>query len=142
MYCFARSEYIDNLLLALNCFHENIKSKIETDKGNTIPFLDILKLGKLGKIEARVCRKKTCTDLYMNWYSFATKRWKWGTLKTLVRRAHVTCSTDKHLKDKLKHIKKTFNEIINYWHCVIAKVFKEMTSSGTENQVEEGKNTS
>ena len=74
MYCFARSEYIDNLLLALNCFHENIKSKIETEKGNTIPFLDILTLGKLGKIETRVCRKKTCTDLYMNWYSFATKR--------------------------------------------------------------------
>ena len=94
----ARSEYIDNILLALNSFHKNIKFTFGIEKDNTILSLDILIIRKPGKIETTVYRKKTCTDLYMNWYSFAPKSWKWGTLKTLVRRAHINCSTEKHLK--------------------------------------------
>ena len=70
-YCLARSEYIDNILLALNLFHKNIKFTFEIKKDNAIPFLNILI--KPGKIETTVYRKKTCTDLYMNWYSFALK---------------------------------------------------------------------
>ena len=49
---------------------------------------------------------------------------KWGTLKTLVRRAHINCSTEKHIKEELNHIRKTFDEINNYPHWVITKVFK------------------
>ena len=78
----------------------------------------------------------------MNWFSFLPKNWKWGTLKTLVRRAHINCSTEKHLKEELNHIRKTFN---NYPHWVITKVFKEIkeiTSSEKEIHVKEGKNTS
>ena len=97
-YCLARSEYIDNILLALNSFHKNIKFAIEIEKDNTIPFLDILIIRKPGKIETTVYRKKTCTDLYMNWYSFAPKSWKWGTLKTVVRRAYLNCSTENSSK--------------------------------------------
>ena len=52
----------------------------------------------------------------MNWYSFASKSWKWRTLKTLVRRAHINCLTEKHLKEELHHIRKTFNKINNYPH--------------------------
>ena len=62
----------------------------------------------------------------MNWYSFAPKIWKWGTVKTSVRRAHINCSTEKHLKEELNHIRKTFNEINNYPHWVITKLFKEI----------------
>ena len=72
-YCLARSEYIENILLALNSFHKNIKFTLEIEKDNTIPFRDILIIRKPGKIETTVYRKKTCTDLYMNWYSFALK---------------------------------------------------------------------
>ena len=32
-YCLARSEYIDNILLALNSFHKNIKFLFEIEKG-------------------------------------------------------------------------------------------------------------
>ena len=116
-YCLARLEYIDYILLALNSFHK----------------------------KCIVYRKKTCTDLYMDWYSFVPKSWKWGTLKTLVRRAHINCSTEKHLKEELNHIRKTFNEINNYPHWVITKVFKEikeMTPSEKEIQVKEDENTS
>ena len=141
----ARLEYKDKILLALNSFHENIKFTFEIEKDNTIPFLDILIIRKPGKIETTVYRKKTCTNLYMNWYSFVPKSWKWGTLKTLVRRAHINCSTEKHLKEELNHIRKTCSEISNYLHWVITKVFKEikeMTPSEKEIQVKEDENTS
>ena len=65
-YCLARSEYIDNILLALNSFHKNIRFTFDIEKDNTIPFLDILIIRKPGKIETTVYRKKTCTNLYMN----------------------------------------------------------------------------
>ena len=100
-YCLARFEYINSILLALNSFHKNIKFTFQTEKDNTILFLDILIIRKPGKIEITVYRKKTCTDLYMNCYSFAPKSWKWETLTTLVRRAHINCSTEKHLKKTL-----------------------------------------
>ena len=79
-YCLAKLEYIDNIL-TLNSFHKNKKFTFEIEKDNTIPFPDILIIRKPGKIETTVYRKKTCTDLYMNWYSFVPKSWKWGTLK-------------------------------------------------------------
>ena len=49
-YCLARSEYIDNILLALNSFHKNIKFTFEIEKHNTIPFLDILMRRKPGNV--------------------------------------------------------------------------------------------
>ena len=59
----ARSEYIDNILLALNSFHKNIKFTFEIEKDNTIPFLDILitkkherfKLQCIGKRHVPIC---------------------------------------------------------------------------------------
>ena len=74
--CLARLEYIDNILLALNSCHKNIKFTFEIEKDNTIPFLDILIKRKPGMIETTVYRKKTRTNLYMNWYSFVHKSWK------------------------------------------------------------------
>ena len=43
----------------------------------------------------------------------ALKSRKMGTLKTSIQRKNVNYSTEKHLKDELKHIRKTANEI-NY----------------------------
>ena len=139
-YYFATSKYIDNELLALNCFHKTVTFIIEIEKDNTISNK------KPGKIKPTVYRKKTCTDLYLNWYSYAPKSWKWGTSKTFVRRAHVHYSTaGKHLEDELKYIEKTFNEINNYLHWVLKKGFKQIikiTQSGIKNKVEEAKNAS
>ena len=78
-YCLARSQYIGNILLALNFFHKNIKLTFEIKKDLTNPFLDILIIRKTGKIETTVYRKNTCTDLY-SWHFFAPNSWKWGTL--------------------------------------------------------------
>ena len=73
----------------------------------------------------------------MSWYSFAPKSWKWGTLKTIVRRAHINSSNENHLKEELNHN--------NYPQWVIRKVFRkinEMTPSQREIQVNKDENTS
>ena len=44
----------------------------------------------------------------------------------MVSSAYETCSTDEYLGDHLKHIRGTFNEINNFPHWVISKVFKEI----------------
>ena len=49
-----------------------------------------------------------------------------GNFKNLVQRALVNCSTEKHLKDKLKHIRTTSIKISNFPHWLITKVFKEI----------------
>ena len=59
-YCLARLEYIDNILLALNYFHKNIKFTFEIEKCNIIPFLGILIIRKPRKIEITVYSRKTC----------------------------------------------------------------------------------
>ena len=99
---------------------------MEIDQNSTIPFLDVLLIRTPQKIHTTVYRKKTNTNLYMHRNSFAPNNWKWGTLKTLVRTAYETCSTDEYLRDELKHIRSTFNEINNYPHWVSSTVFKEI----------------
>ena len=57
-FCLARLAYMDNISLALNYFHKNIKFTSDIEKGNTIAFLDVLIIRKPGKIESTVYRKK------------------------------------------------------------------------------------
>ena len=54
IYCLARSEYIDNILLTLNSFNENIKFTFKIEKDNTSPFLDIWIIRKPEKSETTV----------------------------------------------------------------------------------------
>ena len=61
---------------------------------------------------------------YIHWNSLAPNNRKWGTLKTLVRRAYETCSIDEYLRGELKHIRGTFDEINNYPHWKKLKEIK------------------
>ena len=124
---FAKMGSLSYILLTINSFHKNIiKFTMEIGQNSTIPFLDVLLIRTQQKIHTTVYRKNTNTNLYIHWNSFPPNNWKWGTLKTLVSRAYKTCWTDEYLGDQLKHIRGTFNEINNYPHWVISKVFKEI----------------
>ena len=121
-----------------------MKFTIQIEKGNTIFFLDILIIRKPGKIETTVYKKKACTDLYMTRILLHLKVGM-GNFKKFSTKSTFQLLNWKSPKDEFKHIRKTFNEINNYPHWVIIKVFKEikeMTPSEIENQVEEAKNTS
>ena len=124
--CFVNSNRISHALESLNSFHSNIKFTVEIEKGNKIAFLDILLIRYKDLINTTVYRKKTNTDLYINWKSFSPNNWKWGTLKTLVSRAYDICSTEKYLKEELNHIETVFKHQNNYPSWVIDKVFKQV----------------
>ena len=59
-----------------------------------LPFLDVLLCRKGKKIHTTVYRKATNNDVYLNWNAFAPMSWKRGTLKTLIERTYLICSTD------------------------------------------------
>ena len=59
---------------------------MEIEKNSQIPFSDALLIRNLETISTTVYRKVTNTDIYLYWKSSAPSNWKWGALKTLVRR--------------------------------------------------------
>ena len=81
-------------------------------KNSKLPFLDAMLCRKDNKLVCSVYRKSTNNDIYMNWNSFAPKTWKMGTLKSLIERAFLICSTEELLNEELKYLKKYFREKI------------------------------
>ena len=76
----------------------------------TLPFLDVLLCRNGRELTTTVYRKKTNNDIYLNWNTFAPATWKRLTLRTLVQRAYLVCSTETYLKKELTHIEKVFIE--------------------------------
>ena len=66
-------------------------------------------------------QKSTNDDIYFNWESFAPNKWKWGTLKTLTKRAYNVWSTQK----ELNYIEKVFCVNNKYLNWVIKKVLQQ-----------------
>ena len=54
--------------------------------------------------------------IYLNWNAFAPAIWTRGTLKTLIERPYMVCSTDQRLERerKWKYLVKVFHERNNY----------------------------
>ena len=100
--CFVKKGIAEFIISVLNSFDKNIQFTFEVENDETIPFLDILISRKRNDITTAVYQKSTCNDIYLNCNSFAPDTWKRGTLKTLVERVYVICSTDQVLERKLK----------------------------------------
>ena len=86
------------ILSISNSFHPTIEFTYETEVNSKLAFLDVLLLREGQNIITTVYRKVTNSDIYLNWDSFCPHRWKRGTLKSLVQRAHLICSTEDLLK--------------------------------------------
>ena len=84
--------------------------------------MDILISRKRNYITTTVYQKSTCNDIYLNCNSFAPATWKRGTLKTLVERVYVICSTDQVLERELKYLEKVFHEKSKYPKYVIEQI--------------------
>ena len=110
---------VDLVTEKLNEFHENIKFTHEIEKEGKISFLDVLLIRINNCIETTVFRKKTDTDIYLNWNAFAPLKWKRGTLRTLLLRAYTNCSNEFHLQNEIRHLQHVFTEINGYpWWIV------------------------
>ena len=125
-FCFVNSNSINYVLESLNSFHSNINFTIEIEKEKKIAFLDILLIHNKDLVSTTVYRKKTNTNLYINWKSFSPNNWKRGTLKTLVSRAYDICSNEKYLKEELNYIETVFKHQNSYPSWVTDKVIKQV----------------
>ena len=117
---------IKHILSLLNSFDENIQFTFESENKGTLPFLDVLLCRNGRELITTVYRKKTNNDIYLNWNAFAPVSWKRGTLRTLVQRAYLVCSTETYLKEELTYLEKVFFEKNNYPKYVINQVFTQV----------------
>ena len=114
-FTFIKSNEIENVKGVLDKFHQDIKFTHEVEKQNSISFLDV-KITKKpnGRFITEVHRKKTDTNIYVNWKSFSPRSWKIGTLKGLFRRAYVVCSEKSGLDKEISFLKYVFTKINGY----------------------------
>ena len=123
--CYIKTDSIDYVLKMLNGFHRNIQFTYEVETDSKILFLDVfVRCDSSNKINTTVYRKSTNNDIYLNWESFAPGKGKWGTLKTLTKRAYDVCSNQELLQKELNYIEKVFRANNNYPNWVIKKVLQ------------------
>ena len=131
---------MNNILQKLNSFHPFIKFTCEVETDNCIAFLDVnIERQADNSIETSVYRKSTNSNLYMHWDSYAPKHWKIGTLRSLIQRAHIVCSTEVKYQDELKHITSVFTKINGYPYSVVQQIrnkFKFNEVVNTEREIE------
>ena len=97
--CYIKTDSIDYVLKMLNGFHRNIQFTYEVETDSKISFLDVLVIrDSSNNINTTVYRKSNNNDIYLNWVFFAPSKWKWGTLKTLTKRAYDICSNQELLQ--------------------------------------------
>ena len=128
----------------LNSFHKNIQFTYEVESNAKLPFLDMLLMRNHNDITTTVYRKDSNSDVYLHWDSFTPITWKRGTLKALVERAYLICSTPSLLEKELTHIRTVFRNTNGYPNWIINQVFKQvkakqrdpMPNSNVSNEIE------
>ena len=136
-FAFIRRDEIKKVEDILNSFESKIQFTHEEEKDNIISFLDVQIKRLNDKLETNIYRKKTNTDLYINWYSHAPEIWKLGTLRNLVKRAITICSTPDALEKELKYLKKVFCETNQYPYKVVDGIIDNETKKQKEISEEE-----
>ena len=114
-FTFVMEESITFVIEKLNSYHWNLQFKYELEHVDELSFLYVLVIKQSNnKVETTVYRKNTTTEIYLNWFSHTPNTWKRETLKVLLNRAYILCSTDYQIKEELCYLEKVFVERINY----------------------------
>ena len=82
-----------------------------------------------------VYEKETNSNIYLNLNSFCPQSWRRGTLKSLVQRAKLICSTEKLLKTELNHIQKVFLQINDFPLWIIKQIFVEEDQKNNQQNI-------
>lgn len=136
-FAFIRRDEIKNVEVILNSFESKIQFTHEEEKDNNISFLDVQIKRLNDKLETSIYRKKTNTDLYINWYSHAPEIWKIGTLRNLLKRAITICSNPDVLEKEVNHLKKVFCETNQYPYKVVGDIIDDEIKKQRETSEEE-----
>ena len=126
-FTFVKKGCIDQVLMKLNEFHDSIKFTFEKEADGSISFLDVkVARNEDGSFTTDIHRKKTDTNIYLHWKSYAPRPWKIGTLKGLIRRAFVVCSNEELQQKELNFLKSVFIKINGYPSKVVNRVIYEV----------------
>ena len=126
-FTFIKKDEINAVQEALNSFHGDIKFTYESEIDNKISFLDVsISRRPDGMFDTTVHRKPTDNSIYIHWDAFATRQWKIGTLKGLIRRAFLVCSTDLALKKELEYLKQIFTKTNGYPSKIVHKTIEDV----------------
>ena len=133
-FAFVRDGKIDHVLGVINGFHPSIKFTHECESNGGISFLDV----KITTLEDRtfateVYRKDTDTNIYLHWQSFAPRAWKIGTLKGLIRRAFIVCSSLDAREREIAFLKRVFRGINGYPSRVVSDAIHEVQQKYEQN---------
>ena len=136
-FCDVKISTVNDISNKINGFHQNIQFTYELEKNNKLAFLDVLLKCNKGTIETTVYRKVTNGDIYLNWKSFSPCSWKHNTLKTIIRRVYLICSTPVYLQEELDHIAYVFEKFNNHPKWVVKQLLEEVkyNSHETSNEV-------
>ena len=126
-FAFVREGSVERILDCLNGFHPSIKFTHESEVDGKIAFLDVKVCTRDDRgFDTEVYRKKTDTNVYINWNAFAPKAWKIGTLKGLVRRAFTLCSNEDARNKEIAFLKKVFRGVNGYPSRVVTSTIREV----------------
>ena len=141
-FTFIKPEEISNVVSTLNRFHKDIQFTHEVEQDSRIAFLDVgITKRENGSFQTDVHRKRTDTNLYVNWKAFAPVAWKLGTVKGLIRRAFLICSEKEGLDRELKHLKSVFTKINGYPSKVFHRSLKRVENAINREKELEVRNT-
>ena len=91
----------------LNNVEPSLKFTYELEYNCTLPFLDILLIRNINKLEFKVYRKTTCKNDHIHFYSHQNNNTKRGIIIGFYLRALRICSS-KYLNDEFIHIENSF----------------------------------
>ena len=126
-FTFIKKGETESIVQILNSFHDSIKFTFEKEKEHTLSFLDVnVTKNRNGSFKTDIHRKKTDTNVYLSWKSFAPKVWKTGTLKGLIRRAFIICSSEECRNQEINFLRNVFTKINGFPSKVVGRIINEV----------------
>jgi len=92
----------------LNSKHQKIKFTVEIENNNLLSFLDIHVFKGRNNFITSVYRKDTFSGLGLSYFSFCPNIFKINSLKTLINRAYVICSSYDNFHKEISFLKSYF----------------------------------
>ena len=102
---FRSPDHLEHFKEYMNKCHANIKFTTESEKDNTMPFLDFLFIRENGKFESSVYRKPTFTGVYTHFQSLIPFEYKFGLISTLLHRIYNISSSYKYIIEETNNLK-------------------------------------
>ena len=103
---------------------------MEPEKDGTIAFLDCLVTRSGNSVQTSVYRKPTSTDRLLDNSSYHPASHKSSPIKTLVKRAHVICSSSDNLESELNDV----FDVNNYPKPFVKSVIEQAMASKINNR--------